>query len=153
MEQQIVIFGLADEHYGVDINAVQAIIKMQPITKIPHAPSCVVGVTNLRGKVLPVMDLRQRFNLTAQKDTRDSRIVVVLLDSAEVGMVVDSVSEVLTLLETDIEPTPSMAVDIDSGFITGIARLDERLVILLDLAAVLSGEEKIEMQALLPVAV
>jgi purine-binding chemotaxis protein CheW len=143
-----VIFELANEHYGVDISAVESIIKMQPITRMPHAPSFVEGVTNLRGKVLPVIDLRRRFDLPAQKDTKDSRIVVASMDGTEVGMVVDGVSEVLTIQDVEIEPTPYMVTTADSGFITGIARLDGRLVILLDLGAVLSVQEKSVLEAL-----
>ena len=148
MEQQLVIFELENESYGVDIKVVESIIKMQTITRMPHAPAFVEGVTNLRGKVLPVIDLRRRFNLPAREATRDSRIVVVLIGSSEVGMVVDSVSEVMTLQDSDIEAIPQMVTTADSSFITGIIKLPERLVILLDLGAVLSTPEKSSLQAL-----
>jgi purine-binding chemotaxis protein CheW len=148
MEQQLVIFELEKEFYGVDIKAVESIIKMQAITRMPHSPAFVEGVTNLRGKVLPVIDLRRRFGLPSQKDTKDSRIVVVSMGSADVGMIVDGVSEVLTLQDADIEPAPHMVTTADSGFITGIVKLPGRLVILLDLAAVLSAPEQSSLQAL-----
>ncbi|MEI8133137.1 MAG: chemotaxis protein CheW [Leptolinea sp.] len=150
MEKQIVIFELANESYGVDIADVESIVKMQAITTVPHAPSFVKGITNLRGKVLPVIDLRQRFSLPIQLPTKESRIVVVSLDYMIVGMVVDSVSEVLTIQDTDIEPTPRMVTSVDSEFITGICKLDERLVILLDLGMVLSMQEKSLLQLAIP---
>ncbi len=146
MENQLVVFNLADEHYGVDIGAVESIIKLQPITAVPHAPSFVEGVTNLRGAVLPVIDLRRRFGLPAEKDTRDSRIVVVEIDGAQVGMIVDAVTEVLSVSEEDIEPPPSIVTTVDSAFITGIAKVDSRLIILLDLGQVLDTEEKADLQ-------
>jgi len=142
MEHQLVVFELANEHYGVDISMVEGIIKMQLITVVPHAPSFVEGVTNLRGAVLPVIDLRKRFNLPPEKTTKDSRIIHIAIDSVKVGMVVDAVSEVLRVLEEAIEPTPPIVTTVDSAFITGIAKLEGRLIILLDLSKVLSINEQ-----------
>ena len=142
MEQQLVVFELANEHYGVDIAHVEGIIKMQAITAVPHAPYFVEGVTNLRGSVLPVIDLRKRFGLPTEETTKNSRIVVVAIDGLKVGMTVDAVSEVLRVPEEAIEPTPPMVTTVDSAFITGIAKLDERLVILLDLSKVLTTSEQ-----------
>jgi len=157
MEKQLVIFELANEHYGVDIATVESIIKMQDITEVPHAPSFVEGVTNLRGKVLPVMDLRKRFGLVAFSSSdykgdggnggnSNQRIVVVSMDGKEVGMIVDGVSEVLTISEDAIEPTPPMVTSLDSAFITGIAKIAERLVILLEMDKVLSSQEQVALQ-------
>jgi len=95
MENQIVVFELGSEQFGVSIASVESIIKMQAITKMPQAPSFVEGVTNLRGKVLPVIDLRLRFGLTRQEATRNSRIIVISVNKTEIGMIVDGVSEVL----------------------------------------------------------
>ena len=148
MERQLVIFELADEYYGIDIASVESIIKPQAITVVPHAPFFIEGVTNLRGKVVPVVDLRKRFSLPPEDATKDSRIVVVMITNLEVGMVVDGVSEVLTVADGSIEPPPPMVLSIDSTFITGIAKLEDKLVILLDLAKVLSVEEKISLQPL-----
>jgi len=141
MENQLVVFDLGNEHYGVDIGAVESIIKMQEITVVPHAPQFVEGVTNLRGTVLPVIDLRKRFGLPVEESTRETRIVVTEMAGITAGMVVDGVSEVLRVLEGAIEPPSPLVMTIDSGFITGIAKVDERLVILLDLGKVLSLEE------------
>jgi purine-binding chemotaxis protein CheW len=143
MENQIVIFELGTEHFGVEIARVESIIKMQPITQLPHVPSFVEGVTNLRGKVLPVIDLRKRFGLAVRETDKNSRIIVVSLDQSEVGMIVDEVSEVLTVPEGAVEPTPAITTGVDSAFITGIAKLDQRLVVLLDLQRILSANEHI----------
>lgn len=142
MEYQLVIFELGSENYGVDIAAVEGIIKMQEITRLPHAPSFVEGITNLRGAVVPVVDLRKRFGLMAQEATRDTRIVVANIGSTKVGLVVDAVTQVIRVAEDKIEPPPQMSVTINSAFIKNIAKLDQQLVILLDLARVLSSEEK-----------
>ena len=144
MENQLVIFMLAQEHYGVGIASVDSIIKLQAITAVPRAPSFVEGVTNLRGKVLPVIDLRKRFDLPAAEPTRESRIVVAEMDNSAVGMLVDAVSEVLHVSDEAIEPPSPIVTTVDSGFITGIAKVDEQLIILLDLEKVLSTEEKAE---------
>jgi purine-binding chemotaxis protein CheW len=148
MEQQLVIFDLAQESFGVDISSVESIIKMQAITKIPHAPGFVEGITNLRGKVLPVIDLRKRFGLPGREPDNNSRIIIILINDTQMGMVVDGVSEVLTIMDENIEPTPPMVSTVDSAFITGIAKLEGRLVILLDLARVLSTQEQSSLRAL-----
>ena len=149
MENQIVIFELSSEYFGVEIAAVQSIIKIQPITRLPHTAEFVEGVTNLRGKVLPVIDLRKRFGVAAQDMDKNSRIIVVSFDQNEVGMIVDEVSEVVTVPTGAVEAAPAIATTIDSTFIKGIAKLgsnstqqEERLVILLDLAHVLSTKEQ-----------
>ena len=151
MEQQLVVFELANEHYGVDIAAVESIIKMQAITTVPHAPAFVEGVTNLRGTVLPVIDLRKRFGLQQAPVDRNSRIVVVVMDGLKVGLVVDAVSEVMSVQDETVEPPPPMVASVDTAFITGIAKTGDRLVILLDIRKVLSLQEKDGLQAL-PVA-
>ena len=147
MEDQLVVFELADEYYGVEIAAVEGIIKMQTITAVPHAPDFVEGVTNLRGSVLPVLDLRKRFGMTKTDNTKETRIVVVELGGNSVGMVVDGVSEVLRVPENAIEPPSPLVTSADSAFITGIAKVDERLVILLDLSKVLSTDESAALQS------
>ena len=151
MEQQLVVFELADEFYGVDIAAVESIIKLQPITKVPHAPGFIEGITNLRGAVLPVLDLRKRFGLGANNTNKNNRIVVVVVNNTKVGMIVDAVSEVLRVPSEAIEPPPSMVMNVDSTFITGIAKVNTmensndnshtRLIILLDLRKILSVDE------------
>ena len=148
MENQIVVFELGSESFGVEIAKVESIIKMQPITQMPHVPAFVEGVTNLRGKVLPVIDLRKRFGLPSQEADKDSRIIVVSVDQTEVGMIVDGVSEVVSIPEGAVEATPAITSSIDSTFITGIAKLDQRLVILLDLTRILAPQEQHELSAI-----
>ena len=145
METQIVVFELGSENFGVEIASVESIIKMQPITQLPHVSSFVEGVTNLRGKVLPVIDLRKRFGLVPRETDKNSRIIVVSLDQTEVGMIVDEVSEVLTVPVGVVEPVPAITSTVDSSFITGIAKLNQRLVILLDLHSILANEEKLSL--------
>ncbi len=141
MENQLVVFELAGEHYGVDIATVEGIIKMQAITAMPHVPEFVEGVTNLRGDVLPVIDLRKRFRMQTAEVTQETRIVVVEMGDHKVGVVVDAVSEVLRVSEESIEPPSPVVTTVDTSFINGIAKVDERLIILLDLARVLSSME------------
>ena len=148
MENQLVVFDLAHEHYGLEIAAVEGIIKLQPITAVPHAPAFVEGVTNLRGKVLPVIDLRKRFGLSREEPTKDTRIVVVEMGGTTVGIVVDGVSEVLRISPEAVEPPSPIVTTVDSAFIKGIAKVAERLIILLDLAKVLAPQEKAALQAL-----
>jgi purine-binding chemotaxis protein CheW len=148
METQFVIFNLANEHYGLEISTVESIIKLQKITMLPRAPQFVEGVTNLRGTVLPVIDLRDRFGLPRTEATKDSRIVVVEIDGLNVGMIVDAVHEVMRVPLEDIEPPSPLVTTVDSTFITGIAKVTDRLIILLDLVKVLSVEEKAKLSAI-----
>jgi len=146
MEYQLVVFELANEQYGLDIASVESIIKMQPITSMPQAPDFIEGVSNLRGYVLPVIDLRKRFGLPAVEATKDTRIVVVYMGSAKVGMIVDGVSQVLRISGEAVEPPPSMITTVNSAFIKGIAKIEDQLVILLDLEKVLSQDEAVQLK-------
>lgn len=148
MENQLVIFELAGEQYGVGIETVESIIKLQTITRVPHAPKFVEGVTNLRGVVLPVIDLRKRFGLELEAATKDSRIVVVEVNGIKVGMIVDAVTEVLRIQDEQIEPPSPMIASLDSTFIRGIAKVEKRLVILLDLSKILSAQEQEKLRGL-----
>lgn len=149
-EAHLVVFGLAGEHYGVDIGIVSSIIKKQDITVVPRAAEFIEGVTNLRGTVLPVIDLRARFGLPGGDETKDTRIVVVELDGVQVGMVVDSVSQVMRIPAAAIEPPSPIVTTVDSAFITGIAKTEGRLVILLDMGRVLSEMERSELEMMQP---
>ncbi len=144
MERQLVIFKLGSEFFGIDIASVEGINKMLMITKIPQSPEYMEGITNLRGSVLPVIDLQKRFGMQLTERDEDTRIVVAAMDGVKVGMIVSEVSEVLSVEENVIEQTPALASNVNSEFITGVAKIDSRLVILLDLAKVLTMEEKIQ---------
>ena len=141
-EMQLVVFELGDESYAVDISRVQDINRMQEITEIPHAPESVVGVINLRGRVIPVIDLRKRFGLPDAVHTKDTRIVVVHLEGNLIGVIVDAVSQVLRIPTDIVEPPSPVLAGVDSKYLRGIAKLDDRLVILLDLDFVLSRREQ-----------
>ena len=142
MDFQIVIFELASELFGLQIATVESIIKLQPITQVPHTPGFVVGVTNLRGNVLPVIDLRKRFGFESKITDKDSRIIVVNADKIKVGMIVDAVTEVLTISDQAVEAAPAITMTVDSNFITGIVKITKNLVILLNLEKVLAGSER-----------
>ncbi len=139
---QLVSFNLGPEEFGVDIAAVQEIVRMPEITKVPRSPEFVEGVVNLRGKIIPVVDLRKRFRLPVGEATKSTRIIIVTVAKRTVGMIVDAVSEVLRLDAASVEPTPEMVTtDIDSSFLKGIAKLESRLLILLDLDLILNQED------------
>jgi purine-binding chemotaxis protein CheW len=137
MEHQLVVFELANEFYGINIAVVESIIKMQSITQLPQTPSYIKGVTNLRGTVLPVIDLRIRFGLEPQQNTKQTRVIIVTMGKIKVGIMVDGVSEVLRVSDESVEPLPPMVNSVNSDFLKGIVRLEDRLIILLEVERVL----------------
>ncbi len=141
-EQQLVLFDLASEHYAIDSMNVREIIRMQAITKIPGAPASVEGVINLRGKVTPVMDLRKRLGLEVGQESKETRIVVVDVEGQDVGLIVDGVSEVLRIPVSVIEPTSTIVSPEEADYILGVAKLQTKLVILLDIGRLLVGGDK-----------
>lgn len=148
MENQLVVFKLVNEYYGIDISTVESIIKLQPITVVPHAPFFVEGVVNLRGAILPVIDLRKRFDLPPVEPTKDTRIVIVEINGVMAGMVVDAVTEVLRLPEESIDPLSPLVTTSNVAFIRSIAKLEDRLIILLDLEKVIISQEKTDLAPL-----
>lgn len=138
---QLVTFKIAEEEFGVDILRVQEIIRMMPITKVPNAPSFVEGVINLRGKVIPIIDMRRRFDMAATAHDAQTRITVMDLRGQVVGFVVDEVREVLRIKESTVEAPPRMVTGIGSDYLKGVGKLDDRLLILLDLDQLLSETE------------
>jgi purine-binding chemotaxis protein CheW len=141
-EQQLVSFDLATESYGVDIGAVREIIRLQEITNVPRTPEFVEGVINLRGKVIPVVDLRKRFGLPVGDQSAENRIVVVDIGGQDIGVIVDAVNEVLRIFSDSVEPPSSVITTADSDYLMGIAKVDDKLLILLDQESVLSAEER-----------
>ena len=148
MEYQLVVFDLAEEAYAINISSVESIIKMQSITLLPQSKSYIKGVTNLRGAVLPVIDLRLRFGLEACQTTRQTRIMIVSMNKLKVGVVVDAVSEVLRVSDEVIEPLPPTVSAANSTFLKNIINVDKRLITLLDLARVLDIGEQQSLAAL-----
>ncbi|MCK4574076.1 MAG: purine-binding chemotaxis protein CheW [candidate division Zixibacteria bacterium] len=133
---QLVSFNLGQEEFGIDILKVQEINRMVEITKVPQAPSYVEGVINLRGKVIPVIDLRRKFSLEAGEYDKNTRIVVVDVSGHVIGMVVDAVSEVLRIPRSTIEPPPEIVTSLDSEYIRGVVKLEEKLLIFLDISKI-----------------
>lgn|SRR5690554_5666941 len=134
-------FFLAGEEYGIEILKVHEIIGMMPITRVPRTPDVVRGVINLRGKVIPIVDLRRRFHLPAAEPTEETCIIVVQVRGVQTGVVVDSVSEVMDIHGNDVEDTPSFGVDVDTAYLLGIAKSAGRVRLLLDIDRVLSHED------------
>jgi len=139
--EQLVVFQLAHEYYGVDIGAVSTIIRMQDLTAVPQTPHYVEGVINLRGSIIPVIDLRKRFHLAQEPTTKSSRIVVVEANGAMVGMIVDAVAETLRISTDMIEPPSCVIASVESEYLRGIAKQGDRLVILLDINLVMGTHD------------
>lgn len=144
-ELQLVVFRLAREEYGLPITRVQEINRLAPITKLPQTPSFMEGIINLRGRIIPVIDLRKRFQLEVMEHTDNTRIIIVEVNGQTVGIIVDAVHEVVRLEQEQIEPPPPSFV-LDAQYIHGVGKVDGRLLILLNINAVLSSQEEIELK-------
>lgn len=144
---QVVSFQLGNEEYGVDISQVQEIIRMVEITHVPRAPRFMEGVINLRGQLIPIIDLRTRFGMPRAQHTKSTRIVVTEIGTKRVGIVVDSVSEVLNIPIEQVEDAPDMIAGVGTEYIQGVGKVNDRLIILLDLTMVMSGEEKAQLES------
>jgi len=138
---QLVGFCLGQEEFGIDIRKVQEINRMVEITSVPRTPEFVMGVINLRGKVIPVINLRSRFGLPPKDRDKNTRIIVVEVQNRVMGMLVDSVSEVLRIPASTIVPPPDIVAGVDTDYIRGVGKLKDRLLILLDMDKVISQEE------------
>nr|WP_321497808.1 chemotaxis protein CheW [uncultured Methanolobus sp.] len=146
---QMVVFQLGGEEFGVEIMKVQEIIRMPEITQIPQSPEFVEGVINLRGKIIVVINLDKRFNLASKEVDAHSRIIVVEIGTNVVGMIVDSVNEVLRIPRSSVDPAPELVTStISREYITGVGKIDDRLLILLDLAKVMNKKEAQEIASL-----
>lgn len=140
---QLVSFMLGEEEFGVDVLKVREIIRMPEITRVPNTPHYVEGVINLRGKVIPVMSMRNRFGLEQRECDKQTRIMVMEVDSELMGFIVDSVSEVIRISEQEIQPPPAVvATGVDHECLSGIISQRERLLVLLDLEKVSSKEDR-----------
>jgi purine-binding chemotaxis protein CheW len=144
-EVQLVIFQLGREEFAVEVTQVREIIRMQDITRMPKAPSFVEGIINLRGQIIAVLDLAQRLSLEAAERGSETRIIVVEAGDVKVGMIVDSVSEVMRINEDEVEPSPALAADVEAVYLKGVVKQDNRLIILLDLTRILATEEMMEL--------
>jgi len=138
---QLVSFHIEEEEFAVDILNIQGINRMMNITRVPNTPAFVEGIINLRGQVIPVVNLRKRLGFPLKEPDKATRIIVVEIGKRVIGFIVDSVNEVLRISSSITEPPPPMVAGIDSEYITAVGKLDDRLLILLDLEKVLSGDD------------
>ncbi len=147
-EGKFLTFILGSEVYGIEILKVREIIKLMDITTVPRTPDYMKGVINLRGKVIPIVNLRSKFTMPEIEHTQETCIIVAEVNKTSIGIIVDSVSEVSNIKSGDIEEAPHLGQDIDTNFILGLGKTKERIVILLDIALVLSSDELEEVKQL-----
>ena len=134
-------FYLKDEEYGIEILKVQEIIGMLPITRVPETSEFIRGVINLRGKIIPIMDLRQKFKMNTKDDDDDTCVIVVQTEGVEIGVVVDKVSEVLDIKNSEIEDVPAFGTEVNTNYLLGVGKTNDKVRLLLDIDCVLSKQE------------
>lgn len=140
-EIQLVVFSIGREEFAVEVTQVREIMRMEEITRMPKSPHFVEGIINLRGQIIAVVELAKRLNLEAGERSSDTRIIVVEAEEIKIGMIVDSVSEVLRVSADAVEPSPTLATDVSAAYLRGVVKQDNRLIIMLDLTRVLSLQE------------
>lgn len=141
---QFIVFSMEKEDYGIGIRDIYEINRLKEIsiTKVPKSPEYVEGIINLRGEIVPIVDLRKRFDLPSKEADKDSRAVIVKLDKKMIGMIVDKVDEVITLMPEEITPTPDEIKDIDSRYIKGVGKKGDKLITILDIKEILDKDEE-----------
>lgn len=147
-ETKVIIFRLQDEEYGVEVSQVRSIEKLEHITRVPRTPVFVKGVINLRGIVTPIIDLRSRFGLPEEAYTETTRVIIVAVGELEVGLIVDAANDVIDIPVNAIEPAPEVVGGVEAAYLRGVAKLEKRLLILLNLDKVLNTEEMKQLDAL-----
>ncbi|MHA0855986.1 chemotaxis protein CheW [Paenibacillus sp. CMAA1364] len=146
---KVIVFKLGTEEYGIEVEKVQTIERMLPITRVPKTFSFVKGVINLRGVIIPIIDLRGRFNLPLAEYTENTRIIIVAVNDMEVGFVVDSANDVIDLNKDQIENPPEVVGGIKAKYLEGVAKInDDRLLIMLNLPEVLNKSEIIQLESI-----
>ncbi len=140
--RQFISFSVGDEEYGLELLRVKEVIRIREITWLPKAPTFVKGIINLRGDVIPIIDLRDKFGLPAKENTAMTRVIVVEVESRLMGMVVDSASQVVRIPADQIDPPPPVLGGFSQEFITGVGKMEDKLVILLNIDAILTVDEK-----------
>ncbi|NBD22447.1 chemotaxis protein CheW [Paenibacillus glycinis] len=146
-EMKVIVFGLANEEYGIEVEKVRTIERMMPITRVPKTFAFVKGVVNLRGVVIPVIDLRGRFGLPESEATESSRIIIVAVNELEVGFIVDSANDVIDIDSDTIDTPPEVVGGVKAKYLRGVAKVgDSRLLIMLNLSEVLNKSEIIQLE-------
>ena len=140
-------FFLAGEEYGIEILKVHEIIGVMPITRVPRTPGFILGVINLRGKVIPIVDLRLKFSMASKDTDEETCIIVVRVNGVQMGILVDKVSEVRDIASGDIEDAPSFGADVQTDYIMGIGKSEGKVKLLLDIDKVLSSQEVLDLGA------
>ncbi|MBI5729901.1 MAG: purine-binding chemotaxis protein CheW [Ignavibacteriales bacterium] len=143
---QLVSFTLNEEEFGIDILMVQEIIRMLQITKVPNSPDFVDGVVNIRGRIIPVVDLRCKLGMPRKEHDKETRIVVVEVSGKTIGFIVDAVTEVLRIPSSTIEAPPELIAGVNSEFIKAVGKLEDCLLILIDLEKILSNPEELKLE-------
>lgn len=141
-EMQYVVFRLDTERFCVDISNVSGITEYREITGVPNSPSYIKGVINLRGDIIPVVNLKKRFDLPEKKVTSETRIINISFNGKDIGFLVDAASEVLRISEEDIDEAPDIIKSKDGDYISGVAKIDEKIAIVLDLEKIFTEEER-----------
>ena len=143
---QMISFNIGEEDYGVNIQTVKEVIRKREITRLPKTPAFVKGVINLRGDIIPIIDLRERFGMEQRESTDMTRVIVAEVDGRPIGMVVDSVSHVIRIAQDQIEPPPEMVGGISEEYLKGVGKVGEQLIVLLNIDRILSATEKVELE-------
>ena len=138
---QFVVFRTGDEIFGVGIDAIREIVKFVEVAEVPDAPDFLEGMINLRGRIVPIIDLRKRLRLPPAEKTRSTRVLITEISGNTIGLIVDAVEEVLRIRQQDVQPPPDMISAVGIEYITGVAKVEDRLIILLDIRKILSHEE------------
>lgn len=147
-EIKVIVFALANEEYGVEVEKVKTIERMMPMTRVPKTYDFVKGVINLRGVVVPVIDLRGRFGLPEAEFTDNSRIVIIQVNDLEVGMIVDSANDVIDVDAEQIQDPPEIVGGVRAKYLRGVAKIGDRLLVLLNLKEVLNKSEIVKLEEL-----
>ena len=138
----LVTFRLGNNEYAIDIMQAKEIIKMEKITLIPNAPNYVEGVINLRGNIIPIVDLKKRFNLEENEGEKNTGIIIVKIDDVDMGIIIDAVSKVVSIANSNIQPPPPMLSGIGQKYIKGVAKLEDKLLVVLDLEKLIVGDDE-----------
>lgn len=145
-EKKIIVFSLGHEEYGVEVEKVKTIERMQKLTRVPKTPVFIKGVINLRGVVIPVIDLRSRFSLPEKEYTDNTRMIIVTQGDIEVGLIVDSANDVTDIDADAVENPPEIVGGIRAKYLDGIAKIGDRLLVLLNLEQVLNKQELVQLE-------